>query len=88
MAALRQMRISSPAIALALFLPSFAVIKVSRLELGSPPVVRCYAHSRPGEMIPLEIKKLGRIAVLDDEKAATSILFPDPGPYAGLKDML
>jgi hypothetical protein len=36
--------------------------KVSRLELR-PPVVR-YEHSRPGKMIHMDIKKIGRIEVV------------------------
>lgn len=68
LAALRRMRLSSPAIAFTLSLPISSVTnelrrlglsKLSRLE-PRPPVVR-YEHSRPGEMIHLDIKKLGRI---------------------------
>ena len=67
-AALRRMRLSSPAIAFTLSLPVSSVTnelrrlglsKLSRLE-PKPPVVR-YEHSQPGEMIHLDIKKLGRI---------------------------
>jgi transposase InsO family protein len=67
-AALRRMRMSGPAIAHSLSLPVSSVTnelrrlglnKLSRLE-PRPPVVR-YEHSRPGEMIHLDIKKLGRI---------------------------
>lgn len=68
LAALRRMRLTSPQIALSLSLPISSVTnelrrlglnKLSRLE-PRPPVVR-YEHSRPGEMIHLDIKKLGRI---------------------------
>lgn len=68
LAALRRMRMSSPAIALALSLPLSSVTnelkrlglsKLPRLE-PRQPVVR-YEHSQPGEMIHLDIKKLGRI---------------------------
>ena len=69
-AVLRQMRINSPAIALAFSLPLSSVTKglrrsglnkVPRLEPG-PQVVRY--DSWPGELIPLDLKKLGRIAVV------------------------
>jgi transposase InsO family protein len=68
LAALRRRRMSGPAIALALSMPVSSVTnelrrlglnKLSRLE-PKPPVVR-YEHSQPGEMIHLDIKKLGRI---------------------------
>jgi transposase InsO family protein len=68
LAALRRMRMSSPAIAFTLSLPVSSVTnelrrlglsKLSGLE-PKPPVVR-YEHSQPGEMIHLDIKKLGRI---------------------------
>jgi transposase InsO family protein len=68
LAALRRMRMSSPAIALTFSLPISSVTnelrwlglnKLSRLE-PKPPVVR-YEHSQPGDMIHLDIKKLGRI---------------------------
>jgi len=68
MAALRRMRLSGPAIALTLSLPVSSVTnelrrlglnKLSRME-PKLPVVR-YEHSQPGEMIHLDIKKLGRI---------------------------
>jgi len=68
LAGLRRMRLSSPEIAFSLSLPISTVTnelrrlglsKLSRLE-PRPPVVR-YEHSQPGEMIHLDIKKLGRI---------------------------
>ncbi|NLE76751.1 MAG: IS481 family transposase [Chloroflexi bacterium] len=68
LAALRRMRMSSPAIALALSLPVSSVTnelrrlglnKLSRLE-PKPPVLR-YEHQAPGDMVHLDIKKLGRI---------------------------
>jgi transposase InsO family protein len=71
LAALRRMRMSGPAIAFTLSLPLSSVTnelrrlglnKLSRLE-PRPPVVR-YEHSQPGEMIHLDIKKLGRIEVV------------------------
>jgi transposase InsO family protein len=68
LAALRRMRLSSPAIAFTLSLPVSSVTnELRRLGLSKlsgleprPPVVR-YEHSQPGEMIHLDIKKLGRI---------------------------
>ncbi len=62
------MRLSSPAIAFTLSLPVSSVTnelrrlglsKPSRLE-PRPPVVR-YEHQAPGDMVHLDIKKLGRI---------------------------
>ena len=67
-AALRRMRLSSPEIAASLSLPVSSVTnelrrlglnKLSRLE-PRPPVVR-YEHEAPGDMVHIDIKKLGRI---------------------------
>jgi transposase InsO family protein len=67
-AALRRMRRSSPEIAFSLSLPVSSVTnelrclglnKLSRLE-PRPPVVR-YEHAAPGDMVHIDIKKLGRI---------------------------
>ena len=67
-AAMRRMRMTSPAIAFTLSLPLSSVglelrrlglNKLSRLE-PKPPVMR-YEHKKPGDMIHLDIKKLGRI---------------------------
>lgn len=71
LAALRRMRMSGPAIALALSLPLSSVTnelrrlglnKLSRLE-PKPPVVR-YEHQAAGDMVHIDIKKLGRIEVV------------------------
>src|ERR1700740_733864 len=67
---LRRQRMSGPAIACALGLARSTVgLVLRRLGLGKlkhldpkPPVVR-YERSRPGEMIHLDIKKLGRFDV-------------------------
>ena len=68
LAALRHMRLSSPEIAASLSLPISSVTnelrrlglnKLSRLE-PRPPVVR-YEHAAPGDMVHIDIKKLGRI---------------------------
>lgn len=68
LASLRRMRLSSPAIAFTLSLPVSSVTnelrrlglnKLSRLE-PRPPVVR-YEHKAPGDMVHIDIKKLGRI---------------------------
>jgi transposase InsO family protein len=64
---LRRERMTGPAIARALGMARSTVgLMLRRLGLGKlkhlepkPPVVR-YEHSRPGEMIHLDIKKLGR----------------------------
>jgi len=67
-AAMRRMRMSGPAIAFSLSLPISTVSnelrrlglnRLSRLE-PQPPVVR-YEHEAPGDMIHLDIKKLGKI---------------------------
>ena len=67
-AALRRMRLSSPEIAASLALPVSSVTnelrrlglnKLSRLE-PRPPVLR-YEHAAPGDMVHIDIKKLGRI---------------------------
>lgn len=65
---LRRQRLSGPAIARQLGMPVSTVGKVlRRLALGKraalepkPPVVR-YQRERPGELIHIEVKKLGRI---------------------------
>ena len=66
--AMRRMRMTSPAIAFTLSLPLSSVglelrrlgfNRMSRLE-PKPPVMR-YEHDKPGDMIRLDIKKLGRI---------------------------
>ena len=67
-AAMRRMRMTSPAISLALSLPLSTVgLEIRRLGLNRlsrleprPPVIR-YEHDKPGDMIHLDIKKLGRI---------------------------
>lgn len=68
-AALRQRRLSSLKIASSLSLPISSVTlelrrlglnRLSRLE-PRPPVIR-YEYQRPGEMIHMDIKKLGKIA--------------------------
>lgn len=67
-AAMRRMRMTGPAIAFALCRPLSTVglelrrlglNKLSRLE-PKPPVIR-YEHEKPGDMIHLDIKKLGKI---------------------------
>ena len=67
-AAMRRMRMSIPVIAYKLSIPVSTVSlelrrlglnKLSRLE-PKPPVMR-YEHDKPGDMIHLDIKKLGRI---------------------------
>jgi hypothetical protein len=67
-AAMRRMRMTSPAIACSLSMPLSTVglelrrlglNKLSRLE-PRPPVMR-YEHEKPGDMIHLDIKKLGKI---------------------------
>jgi transposase InsO family protein len=67
-AAMRRMRMSGPAIAFALSLPLSTVglelrrlglNKLSRLE-EPIPVIR-YEHKAPGDMVHLDIKKLGKI---------------------------
>ena len=68
LAAMRRMRMSSPEIAFSLSMPVSTVtnelrrLKLNRLSRMEPrpPVVR-YEHSRPGDMVHLDIKKLGRI---------------------------
>ena len=67
-AALRRMRLSSLEIAFSLSLPvSSVTLELRRLKLNKlsglepkPPVVR-YEYKAPGEMIHLDVKKLGRI---------------------------
>ena len=67
-AAMRRMRMSGPRIAFALSMPISTVSnelrrlrlnRLSRLE-PQPPVLR-YEHDAPGDMIHLDIKKLGKI---------------------------
>ena len=68
-AAMRRRRMTGPAIAYALSMPLSTVgLELRRLGLSSlsrlevkPPVIR-YEHDKPGDMIHLDIKKLGRIA--------------------------
>lgn len=68
LAAMRRMRMSSPEIAFSLSMPVSTVgnelrrlglNRLSRLE-PRPPVVR-YEHQAPGDMVHIDIKKLGRI---------------------------
>ena len=67
-AAMRRMRMTSPAIAFVLSMPLSSVgLELRRLGLNrlsrlepKPPVMR-YEHEKPGDMIHLDIKKLGRI---------------------------
>ena len=67
-AAMRRMRMSGPAIAFSLSMPLSTVgleirrLGLSRLPRLEPevPVIR-YEHENPGDMIHLDIKKLGRI---------------------------
>ncbi|MGD8561701.1 MAG: IS481 family transposase, partial [Desulfarculaceae bacterium] len=67
-AGMRRMRMSGPQIALFLCLPFSTVgLELRRLGLNKlsvleprPPVIR-YEHKAPGDMIHLDIKKLGRI---------------------------
>jgi transposase InsO family protein len=67
-AAMRRMRMNSPQIAFSLSMPlSTVTLELRRLGLNRlprleprPPVIR-YEHKAPGDMIPLDIKKLGRI---------------------------
>ena len=69
--ALRRQRLSGPVIARQLGMPVSTVGKVlRRLGLGrlaalepQPPVVR-YQRERPGELIHIDVKKLGRIAAV------------------------
>ncbi len=79
LAALRRMRLSSPAIAFTLSLPVSSVTnelrrlglsKPSRLE-PRPPVVR-HEHQAPGDMIHLDIKKPGRIDGVGHRITATA----------------
>jgi transposase InsO family protein len=67
-AAMRRMRMTGPSIAFALSMPLSTVglelrrlglSRLSRLE-SKVPVIR-YEHEKPGDMIHLDIKKLGRI---------------------------
>ena len=68
MAAMRRIRMTSPAIAFALSMPLSSVgLELRRLGLNrlsrlkpKPPVMR-YEHEKPGDMIHLDIKKLGKI---------------------------
>jgi transposase InsO family protein len=67
-AAMRRMRMSGPAIAFSLSMPLSTVgLEIRRLGLNrlprlepEVPVIR-YEHENPGDMIHLDIKKLGRI---------------------------
>src|SRR4029077_21085497 len=66
---LRRQRMSGPAIARQLGMPVSTVGAIlRRLGLGKlaalapKPVVICYERQRPGELIHLDTKKLGRIA--------------------------
>jgi transposase InsO family protein len=67
-AAMRRMRMSSPQIAFSLSMPlSTVTLELRRLGLNRlprleprPPVIR-YEHKAPGEMIHLDVKKLGKI---------------------------
>lgn len=68
LASMRRMRMSSPQIAFSLSMPVSTVSnelrrlglnRLSRLE-PRPPVVR-YEHQAPGDMVHIDIKKLGRI---------------------------
>ena len=69
-AAMRRMRMSGPAIAFSLSLPiSSVTLELRRLGLNrlsclepKAPIMR-YEHESPGDMIHLDIKKLGRIDV-------------------------
>ena len=68
---LRRQRMSSPAIARQLGMPNATVTKVlrrlglNRLKAIDPPVpVLRYQRARPGELLHLDTKKLGRIAGL------------------------
>ena len=63
----REHRMTSPAIARQLRLPRSTVCRIlrragiSRLrDLDPPPVVRRYEKQRPGELVHVDIKKLGR----------------------------
>jgi len=65
----REYRMTSPAIARQLRLPRSTVCRIlaragmSRLrDLDPPPVVRRYQKERPGELVHVDIKKLGRFA--------------------------
>jgi transposase InsO family protein len=65
----REHRMTSPAIARQLRLPRATVCRIlkragiSRLrELDPPPVVHRYEKQRPGELVHVDIKKLGRFA--------------------------
>ena len=68
-AAMRRMRMSSPQIAFSLSMPlSTVTLELRRLGLNRlprleprPPVIR-YEHKAPGEMVHLDIKKLGKIS--------------------------
>lgn len=67
-AAMRRMRMNSPQIAFSLSMPVSTVTlelrrlglnRLSRLEPRLPVI--CYEHKAPGDMIHLDIKKLGKI---------------------------
>ena len=80
-AALRRLRFSDPEIADVLEMPLstdsgvLTRIGMGRLgRLGLEPAER-YERERPGELIYVDVKKLGRIIVLSDEKAVTAIAF-------------
>jgi transposase InsO family protein len=78
----REYRMTSPAIARQLRLPRSTVCRIlrragiSRLrDLDPPPVVRRYEKQRPGELVHVDIKKLGKFAragkrVTDDPRRA------------------
>ncbi|MBU1156673.1 MAG: IS481 family transposase [Proteobacteria bacterium] len=67
-AAMRRMRMNSPQIAFSLSMPlSTVTLELRRLGLNrlsrlepKPPVIR-YEHKAPGDMIHLDVKKLGKI---------------------------
>ncbi|MET3206245.1 UNVERIFIED_ORG: hypothetical protein ABIB21_003064 [Arthrobacter sp. UYEF13] len=42
-------------------LSRFGLAKLSRLDRGTGRVVRRYEHEKPGDLIHVDIKKLGRI---------------------------
>ena len=67
-AAMRRMRVNSPQIAFSLSMPlSTVTLELRRLGLNrlsrlepKPPIIR-YDHKAPGDMIHLDVKKLGKI---------------------------
>ncbi len=78
----RDHRMTSPAIARQLRLPRSTVCRILRRagiarlrDLDPPPVIRRYEKQRPGELVHIDIKKLGRFAragkrVTDDPRQA------------------